>query len=224
MVTILRNSPGSKANILINQSGHACLADFSLLTIVAEQSTIISSCVEGGTIQWMSPELIYPEVFGLKKSIPTKESDCYALGMVIYEVLSGRTPYSPCRPPAVMRKVLDGERPGRPQGREGSLFTDSIWEVVELCWKPQPCDRISARAVLRGLEGSPSPLGAGGDAGMDADDQWDVSSNDSSTFVFSVISQVLSSHPINPQVTTSSRYDRRAFHRVDRFDVRTLVF
>ena len=170
----------------------------------------------------MSPELIYPEIFGLKKSIPTKESDCYALGMVIYEVLSGQTPYSPWRPPAVMRKVLDGERPRRPQGGEGSLFTDGMWEVLELCWKSQPCDRINAQAVLRGLEGSPPPLGAGSDAGMDADDQWDVLSNDSSTF-FSVISQVPSSPPVNLQVTTSSQYDRRVFHRVDRFAVWTLV-
>ena len=136
----------------------------------------------------MSPELIYPEKFDLARSIPTKKSDCYALGMVIYEVLSGQTPYSPWKPPAVMWKVMRGERPERPQGGEGSLFTDGIWKVLELCWKSQPCDRINVQAVLRGLEGSPPPLGAGGDAEMDVDDRWDVSSNGSSMFFSSYIS------------------------------------
>jgi len=37
----------------------------------------------------MSPELLDPERFGMPKSEdnrPTKLSDCYAIGMVIYEV------------------------------------------------------------------------------------------------------------------------------------------
>jgi hypothetical protein len=37
----------------------------------------------------MSPELLNPEMFGIPQSEgdrPTRQSDCYALGMVIYEV------------------------------------------------------------------------------------------------------------------------------------------
>ena len=37
----------------------------------------------------MSPELLDPERFGIPESEgnrPTRQSDCYALGMVIYEV------------------------------------------------------------------------------------------------------------------------------------------
>ena len=136
----------------------------------------------------MSPELINPEMFGLTKSLPTKESDCYALGMVVYEVLSGRTPFSPWTNPTVIMKVLSGERPRRPQGDEGLLFTDVIWGVLELCWKAEPCERIRAQAVLLGLEGNPPPLGAspdeGGYVGTDTDGWWDTSSNDSSAFFF----------------------------------------
>ena len=102
----------------------------------------------------MSPELFDPDRFGLKESCPTKESDCYALGMVIYEVLSGQVPFALCKEVVVIFKILDGERPVRPQGEEGSLFTDSIWNVLQLCWKPQPHDRASAEAVLLGLEGN----------------------------------------------------------------------
>lgn len=34
----------------------------------------------------MSPELLDPERFGKSDDRPTKQSDCYALGMVVYEV------------------------------------------------------------------------------------------------------------------------------------------
>jgi serine/threonine protein kinase len=34
----------------------------------------------------MAPELINPEEYGLDKTNPTKESDIYSLGMLIYEV------------------------------------------------------------------------------------------------------------------------------------------
>jgi serine/threonine protein kinase len=152
------NLPGSKANILINDSGHACLADFSLLTIVPDQSTIIPTCIGGGTIPWMSPELLDPEKFGLKEVRPTKESDCYALGMVIYEVLSGQTPFAPSQSLAVICKILEGTRPERPHEEGGKPFTDVIWRVLERCWEPQPRDRIGAKAVLPGLEGNTSPV------------------------------------------------------------------
>jgi len=39
----------------------------------------------GGTTHWMSPELLDSTRFG-SNGHPTRESDCYALGMVVYEV------------------------------------------------------------------------------------------------------------------------------------------
>jgi hypothetical protein len=47
------------------------------------------SFTAGGTRRWMSPELLNPEMFGIPQSEgdrPTSQSDCHALGMVIYEV------------------------------------------------------------------------------------------------------------------------------------------
>ena len=39
----------------------------------------------------MSPELHDPERFGATDDRPTKQSDCYALGMVVYEVCADTT-------------------------------------------------------------------------------------------------------------------------------------
>ena len=84
----------------------------------------------------MSPELLYPENFDLEDSRRTKYSDCYALGMVIYEVLSGEVPFLHYGVFAVIAKVSKGERPGRPRGEVGKCFTDGIWEILEGCWRP----------------------------------------------------------------------------------------
>ena len=178
------NLPCSQANILIDHSGHACLAGFSLLTIASDQPTIISSFIEGSAIQWMSPELLDPERFGLTESRPTRESDCYALGMVIYEVLSGQTPFAPSTAPVVIWKVLGGQRPGRPEGDGGAQFTDDLWGTLEHCWMCQPNERTSAKAVLECLQGTPPLLrpDVGGIAEPDTDDQSFVTAHDSSVF------------------------------------------
>ena len=129
--------------------------------IVPDRSTPLSSFVGGGTVEWMSPELLNPEDFN-SEGRPTKESDCYALGMVIYEVLSGRTPFAPSTVPPVIWKVLNGERPERPQGEEGALFTDSLWEILGYCWKQQPGERTSVKIVLQCLKKAsslPQPRG-----------------------------------------------------------------
>ena len=105
----------------------------------------------------MSPELLDPEHFELEKARLTRESDCYALGMVIYEILSGKLPF-PLHRSSIL-KILRGIRPKRPLGAEGALFTDGIWRMLELCWKHQPNERISAETVLLHLQGNP-PSGA----------------------------------------------------------------
>ena len=106
----------------------------------------------------MSPELLDdPKRFGLKKSCLTKESDRYALGMVVYETLSGQIPFAKVPLPAVILKVLDGDRPARPRGLRGVWFRDGIWEMLELCWKPQPHERPGLDTILQCLKGAPRP-------------------------------------------------------------------
>ena len=100
----------------------------------------------------MSPELFIPEEANLNDCRPTKNSDCYALGMVIYEVLSGNKPFFGCSRNVVVAKVINGERPERPRAPEGRLFTDVIWNTLERCWKRNPGDRPRVEDVLHCLE------------------------------------------------------------------------
>jgi len=106
-VFALTSRSSAKANILINGDRRACIADFGLSTVTgvaihaaagASRASLISndtlmSFTGGGTRRWMSPELLDPERFGIPESEdnrPTRQSDCYALGMVIYEVALNR--------------------------------------------------------------------------------------------------------------------------------------
>jgi len=102
-VPTLTSRSSMKANILINGDRRACIADFGLSTVTGvatrtaagtSRTSLVSddtlmSFIGGGTRRWMSPELLDPEMFGMPESEdnrPTRQSDCYALGMVIYEV------------------------------------------------------------------------------------------------------------------------------------------
>ena len=100
----------------------------------------------------MSPELFNPEKFGLKDGRPTKLSDSYALGMVVYEVLGGRVPFDRYGYYSVVARVSEGERPERPQGASELWFWDDIWNLLQHCWKPSPGDRPRVKDVLHRLE------------------------------------------------------------------------
>ena len=100
-----RTDRNDQVNILVSQSCRACLADFGLSTIIgigrraADNPSVSSATPEaslmsfttGGTPRWMSPELLDPDRFGITDCRPTKQSDCYALGMVVYEVRTDAT-------------------------------------------------------------------------------------------------------------------------------------
>lgn len=126
----------------------------------------------------MSPELIAPQRFGLKKSRPTKPSDCYALGMVIYETISGNLPFHEHTDLTVCMKVLEGERPPR-----GVRFTECLWKLLELCWTWQPNSRPTIEEVLQRLEmvsDSPEPPSFRVDDELEEDcGDWDSASGSS---------------------------------------------
>ena len=170
-----------QANILVNQQSRACLADFGLSTIVGVErrnnvnASMISvtskasllSFTGGGTIPWMSPELLYPEHFGITDCRPTKQSDCYAFAMVIYEVrtcsmvptgndptphcqvLCGKIPYPEIRSElGLVPAVLRGARPGKPDKLEDFGFTTGLWKVVKRCWLVDAWKRPDVKGVL----------------------------------------------------------------------------
>lgn len=73
------------ANILINKNGTALVADFGIARLAGGSSP---ANARGGTPGYMSPEQIRGET-------PTRASDIYALGVLLFELLSGgKRPFS----------------------------------------------------------------------------------------------------------------------------------
>ena len=126
----------------------------------------------------MSPERIAPEQFGFENGHPTKSSDCYALGMVIYETVSGNLPFHKHTDFQVSLKVMKGEHPCRGVG-----FAEELWKMLEQCWMFQPSDRPNIEDVLQCLETvskyleQPSP---GVNEEIEDGDAWDESTSSSS--------------------------------------------
>ena len=133
---------------------------------MASQSTLLSSesVSSGGTLYWMSPELFDLSRFG-SNGRPTRESDRYALGMVVYEVrppprspksssltrlqvLTGLRPFHRKFPLTVVPAILKGERPTRPLDAEFLGFSDTLWELVELCWSESMSTRPTAQRLF----------------------------------------------------------------------------
>ena len=144
---------------MVDHNRQARIADFGLLRVISDKANFISSITYagGGTLRWMAPELLDPKSSKPEDTRPTKQSDIYALGMVVYEVLSGQKPFPGYMDITVMQKVIRDERPQRPQGARGVWFNNDIWEMLELCWRAERDDRPSLETLLQCLEGATQP-------------------------------------------------------------------
>jgi len=73
----------------------ACIADFGFTATTLDQKLPRGAQVEGGTMQFMSPELLVPEEFGMGRIRPTQQADVYAFGLVISQVCARDRGYRP---------------------------------------------------------------------------------------------------------------------------------
>ena len=120
-----------QTSILIDRSFHACLADLEFLTTVFDLTTLSSPTLgRGGTSRWMSLELIDAESHGHRGS---RHSDRYDLGIVIYEVLSGRAPFYQHPAQSIPGKMVKGGHPEKPQG-VGGAWRRRLLNLRSLGW------------------------------------------------------------------------------------------
>jgi serine/threonine-protein kinase len=86
-------------NILLDDQGHAYLADFGVARMMEGTSAVTRSGVVTGTPLYMSPEQARGE------SVDHR-TDVYALGIVAYEMVTGRVPFTADTPVAVLMKHI----------------------------------------------------------------------------------------------------------------------
>ena len=125
------------------------LADFGSTRITT--TPVEMSSKEQGTASFTAPELLFPTDFGLKKGVPSKEADIYALGMTVYQVLTGKCPFFPMREAEVTHAVALGERPRKPENAESIGMTGVVWDLLRECWKENRTTRPTIVEVLKGF-------------------------------------------------------------------------
>lgn len=105
-------------NVLVDTQGRAILTDFGLARAESTQEKLTASQAVMGTPQYMAPE----QVRGRRDEIG-KHTDIYALGVMLYEILTGHTPFSGTTNAAMFQKILH-EEPLPPSRRRRSVERD----------------------------------------------------------------------------------------------------
>jgi serine/threonine-protein kinase len=141
------------ANIMIDGRGRARITDFGLAGIAGE---LVGDEVRSGTPMYMSPEqLAGKEV--------TVRSDLYALGLLLYELFTGRPPYR-----AETIEALAYQRQETPPDTPSDLISGmdaAVERAVMRCLQPDPASRPSSALQLAAALPGGDPLAAAMAAG-----------------------------------------------------------
>lgn len=145
-------------NVFIeNASGRAVLADFGIAALLETGADTVTRLTTGGMrlgdVKYMSPEQ-------LRNEPVTEQSDVYALGMLAFEVLTGRTPLSD-KPIATQISARLRDAPKSPATYRSGIPQD-LADGVTRSLAIDPHHRPRARDLARIWGGASTP-----DAGPD---------------------------------------------------------
>jgi len=134
------------SNILIDESGNCLLTDFGLARMVEDSVNLTSTGTIMGTPAYMSPEQ------GSGQKIDAR-SDIYSLGVVLFEMATGRVPYRAETPIAVVFKHVQDPLP--PARSINPDLPESIELVILKSLAKNPEDRYqTAGDLVRAIQGA----------------------------------------------------------------------
>jgi serine/threonine protein kinase len=139
------------ANIIVGYDGSVKIIDFGVAKVLQvdpnspeEKLTINPSLI--GTMVYASPEMLW-------RFVATPESDLYSLGLVLYEMLTGRRPFHAKSVVELAELVRTTAPPSLAAAGQGGPFPDQLDLIVRSLLKSNVEERTrTARAVRRQLE------------------------------------------------------------------------
>ncbi len=113
-------------NMLLDPDGVLKVMDFGIARLAQHTSTLTQAGMVIGTPAYMSPEQLLAEDVDAR-------SDLYAMGVVLYECLTGSLPFEGASPIALIAKVLH-TTPKTPAERDGSVplpLSDLVMRLLD---------------------------------------------------------------------------------------------
>ncbi len=142
------------ANIMIDRDGQIKITDFGLAT---SMDWLRSDAGPIGTLLYMAPEQF-------SGGDLCERSDVYALGMVLYELVTGRTPFEHRDVIGLYREKL--ETPIVPPRHLLPEVPDSLQNVILKALAPDPSDRPTSAIEVASLLPGVNPLHVAKQAGV----------------------------------------------------------
>jgi serine/threonine protein kinase len=140
------------ANIMLTKKGQAVLTDFGIAQILGSTQHTVSGALMG-TLNYMAPEQ------GLKGECDSR-SDIYSLGIVLYEMLTGYTPFDADTPLAILMKHLNDPLPLPTQ--VDPALPSTLEQIVLKALAKDPDDRFqSAEEMSAALDKAAQDLSSG---------------------------------------------------------------
>jgi tetratricopeptide (TPR) repeat protein/predicted Ser/Thr protein kinase len=133
-------------NVLVTPAGRVVLLDFGHIGLLDDAVAGPESAMLGSAA-YMAPE----QVFGAP---PGPSADYYALGVCLYEALTGTTPFAESTPFATMTAKQRSSAP--PLSRHGSALPEDLCVLCERLLDRAASNRASGLQILQVLEGAPS--------------------------------------------------------------------
>jgi eukaryotic-like serine/threonine-protein kinase len=140
------------SNILLGEFGEVYVADWGLAKQVDGEVPALDAEIETttygtvlGTLMYMSPEQLGGEV-----DVLSRKTDVYSLGVILYEILTGRRPYEGTSPVKLLMEMVR-----QPVVDPRDVAPDVPAEVADLCARcidRQPAVRPDAREIKKLLD------------------------------------------------------------------------